>query len=77
MLKDVGLVVNCGRWHLKTRSKRERLTVNFAFSVEVSSGKESEVVEELRSAIQETVGTWSRSCWRREQKIELERKQVK
>ena len=76
MLKDVGLVVNCGRMRL-SKPVKSSVMLNFAFAIEVPEEEASEVIDELRSAVQETIGSWSRACWRKMKKQERERKRVK
>ena len=78
MIKDVGLLVNCGRWRLSREySKRSSVAINFVTSVEVFDDEVPEVTEELRDAIQEVIGRWSRTSWRKLKKQERESKKVK
>ena len=75
MLKDVGLLVNCGRLRLRRRySKRSSVAVNFVVSVEVFDEESSDAAVELRKAIQETVNSWSRAGLRKMKREERERK---
>jgi hypothetical protein len=77
MLKDVGLLVNCGRWRLVREPKRGSVAINFVLSVEVLESESSEAIDELRAAIQETVASWSRAGWRKMKKQEREHKEIK
>jgi len=77
MLKDIGLLVNCGRWHLTPAPKRESVAINFVISVEVMESESSDAVDELRSAFEETVALWSRTGWRKMKKHEREQKAAK
>ena len=63
MLKDVGLVVNCGRWRLSEPSKRGSVMISFVTAVESYDSESSEVIDELRDLIQETVSSWSCRHW--------------
>jgi hypothetical protein len=74
MLKDVGLVVNCGRWRLRRASKRDSVMISFVTAVESFEGDTSETIDELREVIQEAVSSWSRAGWRKIKQQERERK---
>jgi len=65
MLKDIGLLVNCGRWRLLKESQSGSVMINFVTSVEVLDSESSEAIEELREAIQDIVSRWSRAGWRK------------
>jgi len=58
MLKDVGLLVNCGRWRLLKEEQSGSVMINFVTAVEVLDGESSE-------AIQDVVSRWSRAGWRK------------
>ena len=74
MIKDVGLLVNCGRWRLAHEPKTGSIAINFVLSVEVLESESSETIDELREAIQETINSWSRAGWRKMKRQEREQK---
>jgi len=77
MLKDVGLLVNCGRWRFKKTQKRGSVMISFVAAVEVFDDESSEAIDEIREAIQETIGSWSRAGWRKMKRQERERLKMK
>ena len=76
MLKDVGLVVSCGRWRLEKQVKSS-VILNFATSVEVPESESSVAIAELRESIQEVVSRWSRIRWAKKKYQLKEIKKVK
>jgi len=77
MLKDVGLVVNCGRWRLMEKPACSTVTVNFVSAVEVFDSELSESIDELRSLLHEVVASWSHSKWYELKKQERRKVKVK
>lgn len=77
MLKEVGLLVNCGRWRFVREPKRDYIAVNFVASIEVLESHSEDTIAELREAIQETVTSWNRTQWRKMKKQEKDKKGVK
>ena len=74
MLKEIGLLVNCGRWRFSKEPKRDIVSINFVFSVEALDEETTEIIDELRAAVQETIAGWSRAGWRKMKKQEREQK---
>jgi len=77
MLKDIGLLVHCGRWGFSRQPKRDTVAINFVAAVEVLESKTDESITELRELIQEAVGSWSRADYRKMKRQTRERKKVK
>ena len=74
MVKDVGLLVNCGRWRLEKEPKCGSVMINFVFAVETLDSESSTAINELKEAVQETVAAWSRTKWQKMKKQEREQK---
>jgi len=74
MLKDVGLLINCGRWRLERETKSESVALNFVVSIEVLESESPKAIDELRLAIQDTVGRWSLAGWRKIKRQERKQK---
>jgi hypothetical protein len=78
MEKGIEIYVNCGSFRPKWfRSKREHVTLHFAFSLEVPASEQSEVSFALRESIAEMLTEWSRSCWVKLQNEADKRRKVK
>ena len=70
MLKEVGLLVNCGRWRLKKSTKKDSVAINFVLSVEVLESKSPVAIASLKETIQRAVTLWDREVWREKKKQE-------
>jgi hypothetical protein len=80
MLKDVGLVTNCGKWRLSPKVKGERVFVSVAFSVELRESEVAESIPELRAMVEEGMQRWDRARWCKfvkQEKIEKQEKERK
>ena len=76
MLKEIGLVVNCGRWRL-AKPVKSSVMLNLAASVEIPEPATSETIEELRGSIQDLINHWCRSHLGKQKKQLKEKKKVK
>jgi len=74
MLKEVGLLVNCGRWRLKKSTKKESVAINFVLSVEVLESHSDDAIVSLKETIQRAVASWDREAWVELQKQKREQK---
>ena len=74
MLKEVGLLVNCGRWRLKKSTKKESVSINFVLSVEVLESHSDDAIVSLKETIQRAVASWDREAWVELQKQKREQK---
>jgi len=77
MLKEIGLLVHCGRWNISRQTKQETVMINFVAAVEVLEAKTEESIAELREMVQEAVGAWSRADYRKMKRQERKSKKVK
>lgn len=60
MLREVGLLTNCGTCRLPEEVAGDRVFVSVVFSMELLEQDAPDVINELREEVQETIMKWSR-----------------